>query len=166
MQAARAEWPFARQEPSMIVLRWLTRMVLVPFAIFGGFSGYRAWVQVKSVSLLIQDRDLRPGAVVEVDAESWARTTVTVRLMVQQGTHAETLLVHRIPSNHTASLDPRIRSAHLMVPIEPELLARFQPGDAVLGAHAIGGPQWLRTPPPRIQQIAVRIPAVKSIPSD
>ena len=150
----------------MIVLRWLTRMVLVPFAIFGGFSGYRAWVQVKSVSLLVQDRELRPGDVVEVDAESWARTTVTVRLMVQQGTYAETLLVHRIPSNHTASLDPRIRSAQLMVPIERELLAHFQPGDAVLRAHAIGGPQWLRTPPPKVRQIAVRIPAVKSSPSD
>jgi len=68
--------------------------------------------------------------------------------------------------NHTASLDPRIRSAHLMVPIERELLAHFHPGDAVLRAHAIGGPQWLRTPPPKVQQIAVRIPAVKSNPSD
>ncbi len=150
----------------MIVLRWLTRMVLVPFAIFGGFSGYRAWVQVKSLSLLVQDRELRPGAVVEVDAESWARTTVTVRLIVQQGTYAETLLVHRIPSNHTASLDPRIRSARLMVPIEREVLAHFQPGDAVLRAHAIGGPQWLRTPPPRVKEIAVRIPTSTSIPSD
>jgi hypothetical protein len=28
--------------------------------------------------------------------------------------------------------------------------------------HAIGGPQWLRTPPPKVQQIAVRIPAIAS----
>ena len=56
MHAARAEWPFSRQPASMIVLRWLTRMVLVPFAIFGGFSGYRAWVQVKSVALFDPDR--------------------------------------------------------------------------------------------------------------
>jgi hypothetical protein len=47
MHAAGAEWPFARRAPSMIVLLWLTRIVLVPFAIFAGFSGYRAWVQVK-----------------------------------------------------------------------------------------------------------------------
>lgn len=166
MYAARADWPFARQPPSMIVLRWLTRMVLVPFAIFGGFSGYRAWVQVRSASVRIEDRELQPGSVVDVDAESWARTTVTVRLMLQQGTHAETLLVHRIPSNHTASLDPRIRSAHLMVPIEREVLAHFDPGDAVLRVHAIGGPQWLRTPPPKVQEVAVRIPLVKTMPSD
>ena len=160
MHAARAEWPFARQPASMIVLRWLTRMVLVPFAIFGGFSGYRAWVQVKSVALFVPDRDLRPGAVLDVEAVSWARTTVTVRVILQQSSHAETLLVHRIPSNHTASLDPRTRSAQLMVPIERETLARFHPGNAVLRAHAIGGPQWLRTPPPKIQQVGVRIPPV------
>ena len=142
----------------MIALRWLTRMVFVPFAVFGGFSGYRAWVQVKSVALFVSDRDLRPGAVIDVEAVSWARTTVTVRLILEQGWHAETLLVHRIPSNHTASLDPRTQSAHLMVPVEGAMLERFHAGDAVLRAHAIGGPQWLRTPPPKVQQIVVRIP--------
>ena len=146
----------------MVVLRWLTRMVLVPFAIFGGFSGYRAWVQVRSVALFVPDRDLRPGAVVDVEAVSWARTTVTVRLILEQASHAETLLVHRIPSNRTASLDPRTRSAHLMVPVERTMLARFHPGNAVLRVHAIGGPQWLRTPPPKVQEIAVRIPAIAS----
>jgi hypothetical protein len=34
----------------------------------------------------------------------------------------------------------------------------LRPGDAVLRLHAIGGPQWLRTPPPKVQQIIVRIP--------
>lgn len=166
MQTARTEWPFARQAPSMIVLLWLTRMVLVPFAIFAGFSGYRAWVQVKRVSLLVQDRELRPGAVVDVEGESWARNPVTIRLVLAQGTRAETLLVHEIPANHTASLDPRIRSARLMVPIERDVLARFEPGDAVLRVSGLGRSQWLRVPPPKTRELAVRIPAVRSIPSD
>lgn len=144
----------------MIALRWLSRSVLIPFAIFGGFSGYRAWVQVRSVALRVPDRALRPGDVIDVDAVSWARATVTVRLILAQGARAETLAVHRIPSNHVASLDPRTKAAHLMVPIERELLARFQPGDAVLRAHAIGAPQWLRIPPPKMQDVAVRIPPV------
>jgi hypothetical protein len=159
---ARAPWPFAREPMSMVALRWITVAVVVPFAIFGGFSGYRAWVQVKSVALRLSDRDLHPGDVVEVDGVSWARTTVTVRLVLQQGALAETLAVHRIPSNHVASLDPRTRSVHLMVPIERELLARFRPGDAVLRAHAIGGPQWLRTPPPKMREVGVRIPAART----
>jgi hypothetical protein len=150
----------------MMVLRWLARLVLVPFAIFGGFSGYRAWVQVRSVALFVPDRDLRPGAVIDVEAVSWARTTVTVRLILEQSSHADTLLVHRIPSNHTASLDPRTQSAHLMVPIEAATLAHFHPGDAVLRVHAIGGPQWLRTPPPKVQQVGVRIPGTASTAGD
>ena len=150
----------------MIALRWLARMVLVPFAIFGGFSGYRAWVQVKSVALFVPDRDLRPGAVIDVEAVSWARTTVTVRLVLEQASHAETLLVHRIPPNHIASLDPRTQSAHLMVPIERAMLERYHPGEAVLRVHAVGGPQWLRTPPPKVQQDVVRIPDTASTAGD
>jgi hypothetical protein len=150
----------------MVALRWLTRMVLVPFVVFGGFSGYRAWVQVRSVALFVPDRELRPGAVVDVEAVSWARTTVTVRLVLEQASHAETLFVHRIPSNHTASLDPRTQSAHLMVPIEREVLERFHAGDAMLRVHAIGGPQWLRTPPPKVQQVLVRIPETASTAGD
>ena len=79
MHAARAEWPFARQPPSMVVLRWLTRMVLVPFAIFGGFSGYRAWVQVKSVALFVPDRDLRSaGPLLGQPAEKPGHSTALV----------------------------------------------------------------------------------------
>ena len=166
MHAARAEWPFARQAPSMVVLLWLTRVVLVPFAIFAGFSGYRAWVQVKRVALFVQDRELRPGAVVDVEGESWARNPVTIRLVLVQGARAETLLVHDIPANHTASLDPRIRSARLLVPIEREVLSRFQPGDAVLRVIGLGRSQWLRVPPPKIRELAVRIPPVRSLPGD
>ena len=150
----------------MIVLLWLTRIVLVPFAIFAGFSGYRAWVQVKRVSFFVQDLELRPGAVVDVEGESWARNPVTIRLVLAQGARAETLLVHEIPANHTASLDPRIRSARLMVPIERDMLARFQPGDAVLRVVGLGRSQWLRIPPPKMRELAVRIPVVKTIPSD
>lgn len=142
----------------MVVLRWIARLVLIPFAIFAGFSGYRAWVQVRSVALRVPDRALRPGDVIDVDAVSWARTAVTVRLVLAQDARAETLAMHRIPSNHVASLDPRPQSAHLMVPIEPALLARFRPGPAILRAHAIGGPQWLRTPPPKVKEVVVRIP--------
>jgi hypothetical protein len=167
MHAVRkADWPFARQTPSLVVLRWLTRSVLVPFAIFAGFSGYRAWVQVRRVALHVPDLELRPGDVIAVDAVSWARATVTVRLIPLQGAHAETLAVHRIPSNHVASLDPRTRSAHLLVPIERERLSRFRPGGAVLRAHAIGAPQWLRIPPPKVQEVAVRIPLISPVRQD
>ena len=155
---ARRASPFAREAPSMIALRWLATAVVVPFVIFGGFSGYRAWVQVRSVALRVPDLELRPDGIVEVDAVSWARTHVTVRLVLEQGAHAETLAVHRIQSNHQASLDPRTRTAHLLVPLTAERLSHYRPGEAVLRATAIGGPQWLRTPPPKVDERRVIIP--------
>jgi len=164
MRMALAPSPFAREAPSMKALRWLTIAVVVPFAVFGGFSAFRAWVQVHSVTMRVPDRELRPGGIVEVDAVSWARTHVTVRLVLTQGAHAETLAVHRIPSHYQASLDPRTRAAHLMVPLTAERLARYRPGDAVLRATAIGGPQWLRTPPPKIDERHVIIPSLANPP--
>src|SRR5215207_8000104 len=99
MSAARAAWPFVRESPSAIALRWLTIAVLAPYLLFGGFSSYRAWVQVRSLSLHARDAALRPGSTVAVEAESWARTIATVRLMLEQGARSETLLVHRLPIN-------------------------------------------------------------------
>jgi hypothetical protein len=69
------------------------------------------------------------------------------------------LQILRIPSNHVASLDPRTRSAMLHVVLGQEQLARFHEGRATIRASAIGGPQWLRTPPPLVRTLPVVIVA-------
>ena len=45
----------------------------------------------------------------------------------------------------------------VVVEIEPQMLAEFDPGPAVLRASAVGRPQWLRVPPPTIREMAVTI---------
>jgi hypothetical protein len=41
--------------------------------------------------------------------------------------------------------------------VTPELLARFASGAAVVRATAHGRPQWMRTPPPEVREVAVEI---------
>jgi hypothetical protein len=149
--------PFAPEEPAMVVLRWLTTVVLVLFAIFGGFSAYRAWVQVKSLALRTSAAELRPGSSVTVEAVSWARVWVTVRVELVQGDRRELLATRVIPTHHVPSLDPRTVKAWLVIVLTPEQLARLRPGPAMVRATAVGGPQWLRTPPPTVRERAVRI---------
>lgn len=141
----------------MAVLRWMSIVVLSLYAFFGLISAYRAWVQVKSLDLHVSTRALRPGSSVTVNAVSWARTTVTVRVELVQEERSDTLRVEEIPRNHVASLDPRTRSARLYVVLGRERLARFHPGVAMIRATAIGGPQWLRTPPPQVRTVPVVI---------
>jgi hypothetical protein len=149
--------PLPREERAMIVLRWISIVVLSLYTFFGLISAYRAWVQVKSLDLTVSARELRPGSSVIVDAVSWARTTVTVRVELVQDGHSDTLQLQRIPSNHVASLDPRTRSARLVVRLEPQRFERFRGGSAMVRASAIGGPQWLRTPPPLVRTLPVVI---------
>src|SRR3954471_10645384 len=149
--------PLAREERAMVVLRWMSTVVLSLYAVFGLISAYRAWVQVKSLDLRASGHDLQPGSSITVHAVSWARTTVTVRVELVQDGRSDTLQVRRIQSNHVASLDPRTRSAWLSIVLGREELARFHAGDAIVRASAIGGPQWLRTPPPLVRTLPVMI---------
>jgi hypothetical protein len=138
-------------------MRWLMTTVLVLYAIFGGFSAYRAWVQVKGLALRTSAAELRPGESVTVEAVSWARTRVTVRVELVQRDRRELLATRVIPTNHVASLDPRTKATWLVIVLTAEQLARLRPGPATVQATAVGGPQWMRTPPPTVRERAVRI---------
>ena len=143
--------PLPRESRVLVVVRWLSTVVLALYAIFGLISAYRAWVQVKSLDLRTSGQELQRGSSITVLAVSWARTTVTVRVELIQDGRSDTLQICRIQSNHVASLDPRTRSAWLYVVLGREQLERFHAGRATIRASAIGGPQWLRTPPPLVR---------------
>ena len=149
--------PLPPEARPMVALRWISTVVLTLYAFFGLISAYRAWVQVKRLDLRVSTRALVPGSSITVDAVSWARTTVTVRVELVQDGRRDTLQLVRIPSNHVASLDPRTRAAHVFIVFDANRLQRFHLGQATIRASAIGGPQWLRTPPPLIRTLPVVI---------
>ena len=139
-------------------IRWsLIALVLLTYVVPGLFSSYRAWVQVKSLELIVPSANLQSGDTIHVRAVSWARTWVTVDLLLIQGSRTDTLATHFIPGNHNASIDPRVRRDSIVLTVTPELFARYYSrGPAIIKATAVGGPQWLRTPPPLVRQKAIR----------
>jgi len=70
----------ARQWNAPLVGRWLRWLiifvVLVTYVAPGLFSSYRAWVQVRSLDLIVPHRDLRIGDTIRVNTVSWARTVL------------------------------------------------------------------------------------------
>ena len=142
------------------VERWLRRtviaVVMVTYVIPSLFSAYRAWVQVRTLELIVPRRDLRGGDTVRVNTVSWARTWVNVDLILIQGIRADTVAWHEIAKNHNASIDPRWRRDSMIVVLTPPLEG-YSAGPATLQARAIGGPQWLRTPPPLVREAAVQL---------
>jgi hypothetical protein len=121
----------------------------------GAWSAYRAWFQVRALDMRVLSPDLRPGLPVVVQVVTSGRTLVDVRLELVQGAHVEMLATLRVAATHDGFFDPRARHGSMMPSFTPDFLAHFEPGPAVLRATAIGRPQWMRTPPPVVKEMAV-----------
>ena len=141
-----------------VALRVITILALF-FVALGIWSAYSAWVQVRSLDVVVASPNLRPGLPAVVRVVSSGRTFVTVKLELVQGAHSATLAELRVAPNRVAVLDPRARHGTMTPSFTTEFLAQFQPGPAILRATGTGGPQWSRTPPPVIKEIPVVVSA-------
>jgi hypothetical protein len=74
-----------------------------------------------------------------------------------QGTHTESLCEERSRVNAVNTYDPRVFDDARTMTVTPELLARFVPGPATLRLTGFGGEKLLRTPPPRVRELAVQL---------
>jgi len=148
--------PFAESRGSRIGKRVVLWFILIQLPI-GGLSSYRAWVQIKDLTLETESPVLRPGTTVRSEIISWARTESDARIELVQGDHVEMLGEVYVARNHEPVFDPRPKRDSVVVTLTPAVLARFENGPAQLRASALGRPQWLRVPPPTVREQAVVI---------
>ena len=148
--------PFAESRGYRLAKRALLLFILVNLP-FGAMSSYRAWVQIKSLTLSTTSSALAPGVVVRSDLESWARSESDARIELVQGKHVAMLGEVYLPRNHEPVFDPRPQRGSVVVTLTPEMLAPFDAGPATLRASAVGRPQWLRVPPPTLREQPVTI---------
>ena len=125
----------------------------------GALSSYRAWVQIKELTLTTTSSTLAPGVVVQSNLVSWARVESDARIELVQGPRVTMLGEVYLPRNHEPVFDPRPRHGSVVVELTPTMLDGFEPGTAMLRATAVGRPQWLRIPPPTVREQPVTIAA-------
>ena len=148
--------PFAESRASRLGKRAVLSFTLLQLPI-GALSSYRAWVQIKDLTLTSTSPTLTSGVVVQSRLVSWARTESDARIEIVQGKRVAMLGEVYLSRNHEPVFDPRPKSGSVVVKIEPRMLAEFDAGPAVLRASAVGRPQWLRVPPPTVRELAVVI---------
>ena len=148
--------PFEESRVARLAKRVLLASIVVQLPI-GAMSSYRAWVQIKALTLSTTSSTLASGVVVQSELVSWARTESDARIELVQGGHVEMLGEVYVSRNHEPVFDPRPRSGSVVVTLTPEMLAGFDAGAATLRASAVGRPQWLRVPPPTIREQPVTI---------
>jgi len=148
--------PFEESRASRLGKRTVLWFILLQLPI-GALSSYRAWVQIKDLTLSTTSSTLASGVVVRSELVSWARTESDARIELVQGDRVEMLGEVYVSRNHEPVFDPRPRHGSVVVTLTPEMLAGFDAGAATLRASAVGRPQWLRVPPPTIREQPVTI---------
>jgi hypothetical protein len=158
MPRAITPTPFEESRASRLGKRAVLWFILLQLPI-GALSSYRAWVQIKELTLSTTSTTLRPGVVVRSNLASWARTESDARIELVQGPRVVMLGEVYLPRNHEPVFDPRPQHGSVVVALTPPLLEGFEPGTATLRATALGRPQWLRVPPPTVREQPVTIQA-------
>jgi len=148
--------PFEESRGARLGKRLVLAFILAQLPI-GALSSYRAWVQIKEVTLEIESTVLQPGTTVRSHLVSWARTESDARIELVQGSHVAMLGEVYVARNHEPVFDPRPKRDSVVVTLSAATLEGFHDGPATLRASAVGRPQWLRTPPPTVRERAVVI---------
>jgi len=148
---------FHQSTRSLRVVRWIVAPLVAVHIVLATISGYRAIVQIYRVDLSVSDRVLRPGTSIRFFYVSSARVPSDAELVLIQGSTKRSLATAELPANANPSYDPRSRKAAKTVVLSSESLAGFAAGPAVVRVTAYGNMQWLRTPPPKVREMAVTI---------
>ena len=139
-----------------ILRRAIIAAAIVHFSL-AAVSGYRAVVQIYSASLVTDGRDLHEGSRIAAKVVTAGRTWVDVTVELDQRGNRARLGKMRVDSNDSFFYDFRPKRAKLDLVVSREMLEGFARGPASLRVIAEGRSQWLRTPPPKIDQIAVTL---------
>src|SRR4030095_6629275 len=143
--------PFAESRASRLGKRAVLWFILLQLPI-GALSTYRAWVQIKELTLTTTSSSLAPGVVVRSNLVSWARVESDARIEIVQGERVTMLGEVYLPRNHEPVFDPRPKHGTVEVALTPAMLDGFEAGSATLRATAVGRHQWLRLPPPTVRE--------------
>jgi len=145
-----------REWRGFVILRRIIIAVAVVHFSLAAASGYRAIVQVYDVTIGSAPV-IRPGSPLTVHVSTSGRTRVEVRVDLVQGSRAETLSTTTVLSNDAFFYDPRAKGVAIDVIVPADSLSRFAAGKATIRAVATGRSQFLRTPPPTVDELETRI---------
>src|SRR5262245_18721847 len=143
-----------------LVLLWVKRLCIAAVCVrllFSCWGLYRRIWQVLRIELHASSLVLTPGVTVSYDVITSGEAHNRILLELVHDTHAETLLEERARVSRVNTYDPRVFESVRTVTITPGLLARFSPGPATLRLTGFGGEKLLRTPAPRVRELAVQL---------
>lgn len=139
------------------VMRLVVGLTIAVHVMFGAWSANRAWWQVRDLHVQAPSGAVRAGWRPLISVVTSGRKEVTVLVLLRQGVRTDTIAMHRIGGHKDGFWNPLFISQTFAPRVSRIQAGRFTEGPATLRVEAHGYPQWLRTPPPVIREILVRI---------
>lgn len=148
--------PLAREWIGFTILRRACIAAAIVHFSLAAVSGYRAVVQVYSVSL-DTPAVLAGGTTLTSQVVTSGRIMQDARIELIQGDKVEELVKKRIPSHSHWFYDPRPLNATVDATVPSDIVTRFHHGPAKLQLIVEGRMQWLYLPPPKVATVAVEL---------
>ena len=145
-----------REASWLIFVKRTLLIIAAVHLLIGLVSAYRAYFQIQSLEIVAADT-IQAGSVIHTKVVTYGRALATVQLELVQDGRALSVGQLRVPGNELGFYDPRTQRASFSVTLAPQSLERFHAGPATLRATAVGTPQWMRLPPPFVNEFKVTL---------
>jgi hypothetical protein len=139
------------------VVRLVIGLTIAAHVILAAWWVHGAWTQVRDLDVQAPPGAIRAGWRPLIRVVTSGRKDVRVLVLLEQGPRTDTIAVHRIGANRNRFWDLQFVSRTFSPRVSRTQAGHFSEGQATLRVEAHGDALWVRTPPPVIREIPVRI---------
>ena len=146
-----------RESPAV---RYVRRVSIVVACVYGVLFWWNIFARIRQIIRIdarASSAILVPGSTVGYDVITSGEVPNRIALELVQGERREVLLEQRARFHRIRTLDPRVFRYTPSVTLTMAILSRFHPGPATLRVTGYGEQKLLRTPAPRVRDLAVRL---------
>jgi hypothetical protein len=146
-----------RESPALRYVRRLSIAVACVYGVLFWWNMVARIHQVMRIEARVSSPVLTPGCIVGYDIITSGEVPNRLVLELVQGERREILFEQHARSHRIRTIDPRVFRYTPSVTLTPALLSRFQAGPAIVRVTGYGEQKLLRTPAPRVREVAVRL---------
>jgi hypothetical protein len=141
-------------------VRYVRRLSIAVACVYGVLFWWNMVARIRQVMRIevrVSSAMLTPGCTVGYDIITSGEVPNRLVLELIQGERREILFVQHARFHRIRAIDPRVFRYTPSVTLTPALLSRFQAGPAIVRVTGYGEQKLLRTPAPRVSEVAVRL---------
>jgi hypothetical protein len=144
-----------RESPSVRFVRRLSIALACLYGVLFWWNMVARIRQVLRIEVRISSTVLTPGSTIGYDIITSGEVPNRLVLELVQGEQREVIFEQHAGSHRMRAIDPRVFRYTPTVTLTPAQLSRFQVGPAIVRATGYGEQKLLRTPAPRVREMAV-----------